>query len=106
MAPEKERRRFPRVKVAIPLELRFAGGTAPLRVTTNEISLSGCYVETMFTVDVGTQLTMVFWLGDQKVSAKGVVATRYPQVGNGIDILEMSPADRSKLEQFLAVSVH
>ncbi len=104
MTPEgfHERRRYPRVKTEVSLELRHPGSTAPLRVTTSEISFGGCYVETMFTLDIGTKLSMVFWLGDEKVTANGVIATRYPQVGNGIDFVDMSAPDRAKLEGFLA----
>lgn len=104
MTPDgfQERRRYPRVKTEIPLELRYAGSTAPLRATTSEISYGGCYIETMFTLDVGTKVAMVMWLDDQKINATAVIATRYPQVGNGIDILEMSAEDHAKLEAFVA----
>ncbi len=103
MAPDRiqERRRFPRVKSALALELRYAGGLAPVRATTSEISLAGCYIETMFTLDVGTKLDIVMWLDGEKLSAKGVIATRYPQVGNGIDITDIKPEDRAKLDAFL-----
>ena len=103
MSPDRiqERRRFPRVKSALALELRYAGCTAPVRATTSEISLSGCYIETMFTLDVGTELDVVIWLDGQKLTAKGMVATRYPQVGNGIDITEMNSEDRARLDTFL-----
>jgi hypothetical protein len=30
-----------------------------------------------------------------------VIATRYPQVGNGIDIVDMKPEQRATLEKFL-----
>jgi c-di-GMP-binding flagellar brake protein YcgR len=103
MTPDNfhERRRFPRVKSAVALELRHSGSTAPVRATTTEISIGGCYIETMFTLDIGTKLDMVLWIEDEKVSAKGVIATRYPQVGNGIDIVEMKPEQRATLEKFL-----
>ena len=103
MTPEraKDRRRFPRVKSAVALELRYRGAVAPLRAMTSEVSLSGCYIETMFTLDVGTVLEIVMWLDGEKVTAKGVIATKYPQVGNGIDITEMKPESRGKLEAFL-----
>ncbi len=103
MAPDgiQERRRFPRVKSAVALELRYAGCTAPVRATTSELSLSGCYIETMFTLDAGTKLDIVLWIGGQKICAKGAVATKYPQVGNGIDITEIKPEDRSRLDAFL-----
>jgi hypothetical protein len=103
MIPEraKDRRRFPRVKSAVALELRYRGAVAPLRAMTSEVSLSGCYLETMFTLDVGTALDIVIWLDGEKLTAKGVIATKYPQVGNGIDITEMKPESRAKLEAFL-----
>jgi hypothetical protein len=68
---------------------------------TSEVSLSGCYVETMFTLDIGTAIEIVMWLDGEKITAKGVIATKYPQVGNGIDIKEMNPEGRAKLEAFL-----
>jgi c-di-GMP-binding flagellar brake protein YcgR len=103
MAPDRiqDRRRFPRVRSAVAVELRHAGSTAPVRATTSEISLGGCYIETMFTLEAGTKLEIVLWLDGEKVNAKGVIATRYPQVGNGIDIADMKAEDRSKLESFL-----
>jgi hypothetical protein len=103
MTPEsaQERRRFPRVRSAVALELRYRGAVAPLRATTSEVSLSGCYIETMFTLEVGTTLEIVMWLEGEKITATGVIATKYPQVGNGIDIKEMKAEDRAKLEAFL-----
>jgi hypothetical protein len=103
MMPEsaQERRRFPRVRSAVALELRYPGAVAPLRATTSEVSLSGCYIETMFTLEVGTMLEIVLWLDGDKIMGKGVIATKYPQVGNGIDIKEMKAEDRAKLEAFL-----
>ncbi len=103
MTPDggQERRKSPRIPVAVAVELRHAGAATPMRVTTTEMSLGGCYIETMFTLAAGTELAMGFWIESQKVEAKGVVATCFPQVGNGITILEMAPEDRAKLESFL-----
>lgn len=98
----RERRKYFRVKSAVSLELRYPGAAAPLRAMTSEVSAGGCYIETMFTLEVGTPVTMAFWLGDEKISAKGVIATRYPHVGNGIEITQIAPGDRNKLENYLA----
>ena len=95
-----ERRRYPRMKIAVPVELKTDSASCPLRATTTELSLCGFYVETMFTLPLGTELSVVFWVDDQKLTAKGVVATHYPQVGNGVDIIEMSSADRVSLDHF------
>jgi c-di-GMP-binding flagellar brake protein YcgR len=100
-SPALERRRYPRVKTTIPLELRCAGNPAPLRTQTDEISLCGCYVETMFTLDVGAKLGLTLWLGGEKITATAVVATRYPQVGNGIEFVELAPEYRLKLSEYI-----
>ena len=54
MDAPQERRRYPRVKVKIPLELHLSTGS-PQRTSIEEISLCGCYIETMFTLEVRTR---------------------------------------------------
>ena len=99
-AHDPERRRYPRVKVKNPVELTCAG-KAPMRTATDEVSLCGCYVETMFTMGVGTKLSVALSLSDGIVRCSGVVATKYPQVGNGIDFIDIAPDDRLKLNAML-----
>jgi c-di-GMP-binding flagellar brake protein YcgR len=98
---DSERRRYPRLKAKIPVEIRCTN-SAPMRTSTDEVSLCGCYIETMFTMEVGTRLSLVFSCEDQKIATNAVVATKYPQVGNGIDFIDMAPEDRLKLGEFLA----
>ena len=98
---DPERRRYPRVKAKVPVEL-LCSGAAPMRTTTEEISLCGCYIETMFTMEVGTKLALVLSLKEEQINTKGVVATKYPQVGNGIDFIDMAPQDRLKLDEFIS----
>jgi c-di-GMP-binding flagellar brake protein YcgR len=98
---DPERRRYPRVKAKIPVELRCSDA-APMRTATDEISLCGCYIETMFTMEVGTKLGLVFSLKEDEIRAEGVVATRYPQVGNGVDFIDFAPQDRLKLGEFIS----
>lgn len=98
---DSERRRHRRVKAKIPVEIRWVNST-PMRTAVEEISLCGCYIETMFTMEVGTRLSLVFSCGDHSIATDAVVATKYPQVGNGIDFVDMAPEDRLKLERFLS----
>lgn len=97
-----EKRRHPRCKVAVQIELHLEGVSTPLRTATNEASLGGCYVETMFTFAVGTLLIIKLWLDGEKVSTEGKVVTCFPQVGNGIEFTGMNADARCKLELFLA----
>ena len=101
MQHDPERRRHPRIKTKVPIELHCSG-QPPMRTATEEISVCGCYIETMFTLDVGTKLELVFSLESDKLTVQGVVATKYPQVRNGIEFLDMAAPDRAKLNEFLA----
>ena len=98
---DPERRRYPRIKTKLPVELRCAG-KSQMRTTTDEVSLCGCYIETMFTIEIGTKVELVLSLNQEKVIAEAVVVTKTPQVGNGIDFVEMTPEDRLKLTQYMA----
>ena len=73
-----------------------------MRTATDEISISGCYIETMFTMEVGTRLGLALSLDNEVVRCTAVVATKYPQVGNGVDFIDMAPADRLKLSRHIA----
>ena len=106
VAGHAERRRHPRCKIALPVEVHAEGTSAPLRTTIEEISPGGCYIETMFTLAVGTKLTMILWLEEARMEATGVVATCYPQVGNGIEFIRLRTEDGAQLEQFVAKHAH
>ncbi|PYX24476.1 MAG: hypothetical protein DMG82_08370 [Acidobacteria bacterium] len=101
---DPERRRYPRVKAQIPVELTCIGA-APMRTSTDEISLCGCYIETMFTMEVGTTLSVTLSLETEMIRCTAVVVTKYPQVGNGIDFIDMSQDDRLKLSRHIAEQI-
>src|SRR5690348_2163287 len=79
---QPERRRYPRRTTAIQLELRPGGSTAPIHAETTDICAIGCYVEMSITLEAGSSVSMVLWLGEEKLIAEGKVITRHPQFGN------------------------
>jgi hypothetical protein len=72
----------------------------PMRLETTDVSLGGCYVEMAFTLDIGTKLDVVLWLGEQKLVTTGIVVTRHSQIGNGIEFTGMSSQARDMLRRF------
>jgi hypothetical protein len=100
----KERRRHPRKTIAVDVEIQLEGIAAPIRTKVADLTLGGCYLEMMFTLDMGTELKITLWINDVKVSTGGRVVTRFRNLGNGIEFTEMSLEDRSRLEQFLATA--
>ena len=99
-----DRRRYSRVKAQIPIELLPSGTTVPMRTVTEEISLCGCYIPSMFTMEVGKTLDVVLSLNDERIRASAVVVTRFANIGNGIDFIDMDPNDRMKLHQYIEAS--
>ena len=96
-----ERRRHHRKQLPVQAEFHFEEMASPIRGQICDISAGGCFVETMFTKPVGWKLDVVLWLGEARISVRSVISTCTPQVGNGIQFREMTPADRDRLTKFL-----
>ena len=97
-----ERRRHRRTKGAVEIEIQLENQTTPLRAKTADLSLGGCYIEMMFTLEVGTKVKLTIWGSDTQLTADAVVATRDLQVGNGIKFTGMTAGDTVKLQQIIA----
>jgi hypothetical protein len=96
----EERRKSPRVKVNVPVEIHVDGSAAPLHCATSDISLGGCCVESMYPFPAGTHLELKLQVADTVlIEAKAVTCD--PQFGNGIAFVKMLPEDSDKLAEFL-----
>ena len=95
-----ERRKNARIKVSLPVEIHTETSAAPLHCATSDLSLGGCYVESMYPYPVGTCLDLKLEAGGTLVISARVV-TCDPQFGNGIQFLRMLPEDRAVLMKFL-----
>jgi hypothetical protein len=89
-----------RVKVKMPVELYLEGNAMPYRCATSDISLFGCYIETMFPFPVGSKLEIKL-KADNTLLLLGTVVTSDPQVGNGIQFTKILPEDTEELRAFL-----
>lgn len=93
-----ERRAHARVKVRTPIQILPDTNQAPIFGATTDVSLGGCYVETLFPLAIGTTVEVRLRAGETTVIAVGKVKTCDPQVGNGIEFLRMLPEDRDELK--------
>jgi hypothetical protein len=89
------------MKLHVPVELRLETISSPIRVETADLSLSGCYIEMLFTLELGTQLDMTLQLGDSTLLAVRKVVTSDRNVGNGIQFRQMLLEDRDELKRFI-----
>jgi hypothetical protein len=83
------------------VELHVAGQNAPMRLDTADICVGGCYLETMFTMAVGTALDAVLWLGEKKFTTRAEIVTCHPQFGNGLKFLGLAEAEQKTLQAYL-----
>jgi len=92
----QERRRHPRVKMRVRVEVTPAGRKFATGAVTSDISLGGCYIETMFPLAKGTEVEITLHMGEG-VLAVGKVMTCDPNIGNGIMFTNILPEDREEL---------
>jgi c-di-GMP-binding flagellar brake protein YcgR len=95
-----ERRKHPRFTVSVPVEVHAEGSDTPIRCTTSDLSLGGCYIESMYPFPVGATLDLRLQL-ENTLLVEAKVVTSYPQVGNGMEFIRMLPEDRAELRAFL-----
>ncbi len=99
--PEDERREHPRVKTKVSVELREEGSKFPMGGGTADLSLTGCYIENIFPFAIGTTLELKLRVLDGTLLVLAKVVTSDPQVGNGMEFINVLPEDVEKLRAFL-----
>lgn len=95
-----ERRKHPRFKINVPVEIHTEGNNAPLRCATSDLSLDGCYIESMYPFPAGTRLELKLDASETLLITARVV-TSDPQFGNGIEFIRMLDEDHVTLQKFL-----
>jgi hypothetical protein len=98
---QKERRRAPRYKIAVAIDIRQERSNAPTHFRTSDISTSGFYIETILPLGVGTELNVAIWLGAEKLLTDAIVRTCHASVGMGVQFVDMAPQDEKRLAEFL-----
>jgi hypothetical protein len=61
-----------------------------MRGFLSDISLSGCYLETLMPEPVGTQVEILFQVNATRLRLPGVVRVVHPSMGMGIQFLELT----------------
>ncbi len=95
------RRIQPRYACEGSVEVRKDGRTA-LWGALSDISLSGCYIETLTPLPVKTTVELALNIEGLEIVTGAVVRTSHSGVGMGMAFSEMSVADRSRLDDLIA----
>ena len=95
-----ERRRAPRVKCSVSVELR-ANGEPPMWGKASDISVGGCFVEMPIPLKPDTEFEISLWLSDTKLKLRGSVACSSPGFGIGVRFLEVRKENQELLSRFI-----
>ncbi len=103
---DQDRRRYPRMKCFVAVELRVEGSETPIWGNLANTSRGGCLVETAAPVQTKTKMEIGLWVANGKVWVKGIVVNGIvtkssPCFGVRIKFAEMEPAEREALREFL-----
>ena len=101
-----DRRRHPRIKCFVAVELRVDEVTTPIWGNLSNTSVGGCLVETATPVKAGAKVEIALWVPNGKIWIKGfalsgVVTRSGPATGVRVRFDGMQPAERDSLRQFL-----
>jgi c-di-GMP-binding flagellar brake protein YcgR len=100
-----ERRENSRYFVGLEIEIKEMGTRFPLRGTTTDVSLGGCYLATIFPLAVGSQIHFSMRVADDNVKGCGSVQTCHSGVGMGIRFIDLTGKDRLLLDEYLRASL-
>ena len=101
-----DRRRFPRLKCFVAVELKVGGASTPIWGNLSNTSIGGCFVETPTPVPSGSTVEIGLWLANGKIWIKGVILTGIvtktsPTFGVRVKYSDLEPSARETLRQFL-----
>ena len=101
-----DRRRHPRIKCFVAVELRVDEGPTPIWGNLSNTSAGGCLIETATPVKAGAKVEIGLWVPNGKIWVKGfaltgVVTRRASANAIRVRFEQMSPAERDSLRQFL-----
>jgi hypothetical protein len=96
MVPRNLRR-----QVTVEGELQLEKPAKTFRIKTQSLSLNGCYIEMLFTLEVGTDVMLSLWIDAVKLTTNGLVVSRHLQMGNGIRFVGLTAENSARLRRFL-----
>jgi hypothetical protein len=102
----QDRRRYPRLKCFVAVELHVQGASTPIWGNLSNTSLGGCFVESVSPVSAGANVEIGLWLSSGKLWVKGiilngVVTKSTPSFGIRVRFSDLESSERETLREFL-----
>jgi len=101
----EDRRRYPRIRCFVAVELRVDGAETPIWGNLSNTSMGGCYVETVTPVKSGADVEIGLWVSSGKIWVKGLILNGIVIKSNpcfGVRVrFDLGSIERETLKQFL-----
>lgn len=106
----QDRRRFPRMKCFVAVELRIESSKTPVWGNLSNLSNGGCFVEAPTHFNPGAKVDLGLWIANGELWVKGmvlngVITSHNPASGLRVKFADMNPGERETLRQFLSYVV-
>lgn len=92
------RRKSSRHRFHCPVRIREHGLDAVLTAAVSDISLDGCYVETLQPFPMGARLELTMVYAESEIRVRGNVCSVHARTGMGVSFTEIDEASRKRLE--------
>jgi len=93
----ENRRKTSRHRLNCPVRIKENGLEAVLIASVSDVSLEGCYVETLQPFPLGTRLELTLNAPDGDVRVGGTVCSVHPRTGMGVSFDAINEENRARL---------
>ena len=102
----QDRRRYPRIKCFVAVEIRVGGSEAPIWGNLANVGRGGCLVETAKAIPAGNTVEIGLWVASGKIWVKGLILTgtvtrSSPTYGVRVRFSELGASEKEHLREFL-----
>lgn len=99
--PTEERRRHRRLPYRSDVQVTILATEWTYTAKLEDLSMSGCYIETQTPPEQGTRIRVSFWMDEEEFAALGVIRYARPGLGMGIEFTQLEPDNHRRLTAFL-----
>ena len=99
-----ERRRAPRYQFVAEAELVETASGTKSHGKTGDLSLGGCFLDTLNPAPEGTELLVTISRADRRFSALGRVVFQFPRFGMGVVFTQVESDQLAILEEWLSAA--
>ncbi|HUJ32876.1 MAG TPA: PilZ domain-containing protein [Candidatus Acidoferrum sp.] len=96
-----DKRREPRHFFIATVELLEADVQARIRARTGDLSINGCYVDTLNPFPVRSKVKVTITHNEEVFTALGTVAHVEPNIGMGVSFIEVDPKQKEIVLKWL-----